>query len=155
MLPEARVNKEPIIEFPEIFLTEPCSGSHWMPYASQRIPQQISCLLGGSFTIEDPPGSTSLGSFSRPLTPMHFSGFSGQIPHQVTLGAQGESSSPTLSQSRLQACPGRGGGQGNPEDPNTHSCQQPPFHFTAQTGTRHPPINLFQLGGPALGGGGC
>ena len=112
MLPEARVNKEPIIEFPEIFLTEPCSGSHWMPYASQRIPQQISCLLGGSFTIEDPPGSTSLGSFSRPLTPMHFSGFSGQIPHQVTLGAQGESSSPTLSQSRLQACPGRGGARG-------------------------------------------
>ena len=87
LLPEARVNKEPNTEFPEIFLTEPCSGSHWMPYASQRIPQQISCLLGGSFTTEDPPGSTSPGSFSRPLTPMHFSGFSAQIPHQVTLGA--------------------------------------------------------------------
>lgn len=105
MLPEARVNKEPNTEFPEIFLTEPCSGSHWMPYASQRIPQQISCLFGGSFTTEDPPGSTSPGSFSRPLTPMHSSGFSAQIPHQVTLGAQGESSSPTLPQSRLPGLP--------------------------------------------------
>ena len=53
---------------------------------------------GDSSPLRIPPGSTSPGSFSRPPTPMHFSG---QIPHQVTLGAQRESSSPTLPQSRL------------------------------------------------------
>lgn len=127
-----------------------------MPYASQRIPQQISCLLGGSFTIEDPPGSTSLGSFSRPLTPMHFSGFSGQIPHQVTLGAQGESSSPTLSQSRLQACPGGGGGEGPGESRGPYHPLLPAASFPFYCSDRYPapthqPVPTW---GPCTGGWG-
>lgn len=151
MLPEARVNKESSIEFPEIFLTKPCSGSHWMPDASQRIPQQTSCLLGGFFTIEDPPWK-------------HQPWILFQASHPNALlwsdPAPGHSGSPEgvfITNTSAVQTPGPApwGPQGNPEDPPLHSCQQPPFHFTAQTGTRHPPTNLFQLGGPALGGGGC
>lgn len=84
MLPEARVNKAPIIEFSKISSQNPLldpirslmspkgSLSRALPFPGDLPPLRIP--------QKDPPES-----FSRPTTPVHFPGFSGQIPHQVTL----------------------------------------------------------------------
>lgn len=143
MLPEARVNKAPSTEFSEISSQNPPLD----PFRSLTPPKgslkQIPSLPRGSLSTE--------GSFSRPPTPMHFPGFSGQIPHQVTLGP-----CPCLFRNQSGAFitnTQQSGLPGSAWPPPGESRDSPPSQFTAQVPGSHRPT-CSTLGAPCTAQGG-
>lgn len=157
MLPEARVNKEPSIEFPEISCQNP-------PL------EPIRSLL--------PPKGSLSRSFPFSGNPSPW-----RSPLELSLWLLFQASHPNALSWILwpESAPGHSGSQplSVPKPKWTlyphHSAVQPlslcltipwgiqripshwqlPFHFTARRETGLPPSNLPQLGGPVLGEGAC
>lgn len=134
MLPEARVNKAPSIEFSEISSQDPPLD----PIRSRCLPKDPLAEplpFPGDPSPPRIPQKDSPGSFSRPSTPMHFPGFSGQIPHQVTLDpcpCLFRNQTGAFMDTQQSSLPGSAGW------PSRESRESPPFQLTAQVQCSHP-----------------
>lgn len=155
--PEARVNKEPSREFPEISCQNPP-----LDHIRSLLPPQESLRRPFPFSADSSLSKTPLeapqGSFSRPLTPEHFLDSPARsctgslwIPALVCSGAKVEPfyhQRSAVQPPKLCVAVPRG-------IQRIPSHWQPPFHFAAHPGTGLPLPNLFHLGALYWGVGEC